>query len=138
MLNRMCYNPSLLVKLKNEFPAKFPIIPRIATQPFGNFVHLFTSPNATVQRTHAFALCFATCFPAHNEAFAADVGVSDAGAGGSIFHYALADNYELDVADDGDPAPGHRGGPEGRMVGDAAGDGGELVGRGEEMEGNVG
>ncbi len=67
------------------------------------------------------------------------MGVSDAGAGGSIFHYALAENYELDVADDGDPAPRHRGSPEGCMVGDTAGDGGEVgVGGGEKVEGNVG
>lgn len=67
------------------------------------------------------------------------MGLGDTGVGRSSLHYALAEDYELDVADDGDPAPGHRGGPEGCMVGDATGDGGKVgVGRGEEVEGNVG
>lgn len=67
------------------------------------------------------------------------MGVSDAGAAKSIFHYALAQNYELDVADDRNAAPGHRGRPEGCMVRNATGDGGEMgVGRGKEVEANVG
>lgn len=67
------------------------------------------------------------------------MGVTDAGVGRPIFHCALAENDELDVADDGNAAPGHRGRPEGCMVGDAAGDGGEVgVGRREEVETDVG
>ena len=54
------------------------------------------------------------------------MGMSDAGVSRPIFHYALAENYEPDIANDGDSAPGHRGGPEGCMVGDAAGDCGEV------------
>lgn len=50
------------------------------------------------------------------------MGVSDTGVGRSVFNYTLAENYELDIADDGDATPGHRGGPEGCMVGYAAGD----------------
>lgn len=57
----------------------------------------------------------------------------------SIFHHALAENYEFDIADDRNATPGHRGRPEGCMVGDAAGDSGEMgVGRRKEVEGNVG
>lgn len=52
--------------------------------------------------------------------------VGDAGVGGSVFHDALAEDDELDIADDGDAAPGHRSSPEGGMVGDAAGDCGEM------------
>jgi len=45
----------------------------------------------------------------------------------------------LHVADDGYAAPSYGGGPEGGMVGDAAGDGGEVWMRGgEEVEGYVG
>ena len=52
--------------------------------------------------------------------------VGDAGVGGSVFHDALAEDDELDIADDGDAAPGHRSSPESGMVGDAAGDCGEM------------
>lgn len=58
--------------------------------------------------------------------------MSSAGVGESIFHYAFAENYELDVTDDGNLAPGHRGSPEGSVVGHTPGHGGKvLVGGGK-------
>lgn len=48
---------------------------------------------------------------------------------------SFREDEEVDVADEGDAAPGYGGGPEGGAVGDAAGDGGEVgVCGGEEME----
>lgn len=65
--------------------------------------------------------------------------MSGAGVGKPIFHYTLAKNYELDVTDNGNPAPGHRGSPEGSVIGHTAGHGGKvLVGGGKQLEGNVG
>lgn len=54
------------------------------------------------------------------------MGVSDVGVGRSVFRYALTENYKLDIADNWDAAPSHRGGPKGCMVGDAAGDCGKV------------
>ena len=55
-----------------------------------------------------------------------------------MFH-SFREDFEPDVADDGDAAPGYGGGPEGGVVGDAAGDGGEVgVRGGEEVEGYLG
>ena len=54
------------------------------------------------------------------------MGVGDAGVSRSVLHDALAENYELDIADNWDATPGHRGGPEGCMIGNAAGDCGEV------------
>ena len=52
--------------------------------------------------------------------------------------YALGEDVEAHVTDDGDAAPGHGEGPEGGVVGDAAGDGGEVrVRGGEEVQGYV-
>ena len=65
--------------------------------------------------------------------------MSRAGVGESIFHDALAENYELDVTNDRNPAPGHRGSPEGSMVGHTAGHSGKvLMGGGKQVEGNAG
>ena len=71
-------------------------------------------------------MCFTTCSPAHNKALAVDGGMSDTVVARSVFHYALAKDYELDIADDGDTAPGHGGGPEGCMVAHTTGDCGEM------------
>lgn len=54
------------------------------------------------------------------------MGVSDARGPKSILHYTLAENDELDITDNGNAAPCHRGRPQGCMVGDAAGDCGEM------------
>ena len=54
------------------------------------------------------------------------VGVSDTGVGRSILHHTLAENYELDITNDRNAAPSHRGGPEGCMVGHPARDGREV------------
>lgn len=48
------------------------------------------------------------------------------GVGRSVFRYTLTENYKLDIADNWDAAPSHRGGPKGCMVGDAAGDCGKV------------
>ncbi len=62
--------------------------------------------------------------------------MGEAGAGGG--DDSLGEDDELDVADDGDAAPGHRSGPECGMVGHAAGCCGEVgVGCGEQVEGDV-
>lgn len=66
-------------------------------------------------------------------------GVGGRRCGEAVFNDSLAENYEFDVADDGDAAPGYGGGPEGGVVGDAAGDGGEVrVRGGEEVQADVG
>lgn len=65
--------------------------------------------------------------------------MSSSAVGEPIFDYALAENYELDVTDDGNLAPGHRGSPESSVVGHTPGYGGKvLVGGGKQVEGNVG
>lgn len=65
--------------------------------------------------------------------------MSGAGVGEPILHYALAENCKFDVANNRNPTPGHRGSPEGSVVGHTAGHGGEvLVGGGKQVEGNVG
>lgn len=64
---------------------------------------------------------------------------SGVGVGESILHYALAENNELDVTNNRNPTPSHRGSPEGSVVGHTAGHGGKvLVGGGKQVEGNMG
>lgn len=56
----------------------------------------------------------------------------------AVFHHALGEDDELYVADEGYATESDRGGPERGMVGDAAGDRGEVgVRGGEEVEGYV-
>ena len=45
---------------------------------------------------------------------------------GAVLRNALAENDQLDVADNGYATPGHWSCPEGSMVSDAAGDSGEM------------
>ena len=52
--------------------------------------------------------------------------------------HTLAEDDELDVADDGDAPPCHGSCPEGGVIGDTAGDSGEVrVRGGEEVKRNV-
>jgi len=136
MLNRMRYNPPLLIKLENEQAAKLLIIPRIATQPFRNLVHLLRRLYPAVKHTHTFSLRLPARLPSHDEALVADAGAMvRVGRPASVLDDAFGEDGEADVSDDGDAAPGHGRGPEGGVVCYAAADGGEVgVGGGEEVE----
>lgn len=76
--------------------------------------------------------------PAHDELLLDGAGAAGQ-EGQGLRGHALGEDLELDVADDGDAVPGDGGGPKGGVVGDSAGDDGEMrVRGGEELERDVG
>ncbi len=55
--------------------------------------------------------------------------------GGPVFNHSLGNDLEPNVAHDGDAAPCYWSAPKGSVIGDLAGDGGEVgMGRGKEMQ----
>lgn len=135
MLNRMRQYAPFLVKFEDEQSVEFRVSVAHA-EPFGYLID--GSVVAVVQGpsilTLGWGLGLSARFPAHDEALVVDAF----GRGGAVFDHALAEYDKFDVADDGNAAPGYRCGPKRGMVGDAAGDGGEVrVGGGEEVEGYV-
>ena len=143
----MRHDPPFLIELENEQTAKLLVVTRIPTKPLGDLVNLFAT---------AATGGFATRSPANDEFLGADCrgdffvrrgrrGRGRRGqcrevvASSAVFHDTLGEDCEADVADYRDSTPCYGGRPEGGVVGDAAGDGGEMgMCRGEEVETYVG
>ena len=74
MLNRMRDYPPLLIELKDEQAAKLLIITRIAAQPLGDLVDLFTGSNPSVKSPHSLAPGLPARLPTHDQFLIAGFG----------------------------------------------------------------
>ena len=140
----MRHDPPLVIELEDKQPTELlVVVVRVPAKPLRDLVDLSTA--ARGQRTIPLIFTaggFPTRFPADEEFFGTDCGRGGGGGregGGEVFHDALREDRQADVADYRDAAPGYGSSPERSVVGDTAGNGGEVgVRGGKEVEGYVG